>query len=124
MSAKILVVDDEKNILSMLKIIFETEDFDVLTSENGKEALEIVEKEGPELVLLDLMMPVMDGFEVLTEMKNNQLINKIPVIIFSALKQDDIVEKALEMGADDYVAKDSGPQVLIEKVKETLNKKE
>jgi DNA-binding response OmpR family regulator len=117
---KILVVDDDLDILRMYsqKLLFEG--YDVLTAENGKQALSVIKESRPGLVLLDIMLPQgMNGFDVLEEMKKDKLMQKIPVIMLTNL--DSEKKSAFEVGADDYLVKaNTDLNLLMEKVRKLL----
>ncbi|MBT3412714.1 MAG: response regulator [Candidatus Jacksonbacteria bacterium] len=116
---RILIVEDEKPMGHALELKLESEGFEVSTASNGVEALEVLEKETFNLVLLDLVMPKKDGFEVLTELKEKK--NTTPVIVSSNLGQEEDFKKAEELGAVDYLIKsDSTLSQIIEKVKATI----
>ncbi len=119
---KILVVDDEKDIVDILKYNLEKEhEFEVLTAYNGKEALELVENH-PDLILLDIMMPELNGFEVCKQLKQNPATAKIPVIFLTA-KENEIDEiLGLELGADDYIHKPLSPRKVIARVKSVIRR--
>jgi two-component system alkaline phosphatase synthesis response regulator PhoP len=119
---KILVVDDEKDIVDILKYNLEKEhEFEVLTAYNGKEALELVENH-PDLILLDIMMPELNGFEVCKQLKQNPANAKIPVIFLTA-KENEIDEiLGLELGADDYIHKPLSPRKVIARVKSVIRR--
>ena len=117
----ILVVDDERNIVQLAKIYLRNEGYTVETAANGREALEKVRQVGPSLVLLDLMMPELDGWEVTKQLRKS---GDIPIIILTA--RDDDVDKVvgLELGADDYVTKPFNPRELVARVKAVLRRTE
>lgn len=119
---KILVVDDEKDIVDILKYNLEKEhEFDVLTAYNGKEALSLVEN-NPDLILLDIMMPELNGFDVCKQLKQNPASSKIPVIFLTA-KENEIDEiLGLELGADDYIHKPLSPRKVIARVKSVIRR--
>ena len=102
---KILIVDDEPNIVMSLEYAFKKKDFEVFIARDGTEALEIAIKEEPDLILLDIMMPEMDGFETLKRVKNNQDLNHTKVVFLSAKSKEKDIEKGLKMGADGYMTK-------------------
>ena len=102
---KILIVDDEAMNRDLLKVFLGTLGFETVDAENGKTALEILEKEKPDLIILDLNMPVMDGFQVLKKVKYNIETKMIPVIVVTALGDEENHLKALELGADDFLTK-------------------
>ena len=117
--AKILVVDDEASIVTMLAYNFKKEGYDVVTAEDGEVALEKFESEKPDLLLLDIMMPKMDGYEVCRKIREK---SNVPIIMLTA--RADEVDKVvgLEMGADDYVTKPFGNRELIARVKANLRR--
>ena len=117
--AKILVVDDEASIVTMLAYNLKKEGYDVVTAEDGEVALEKFESEKPDLLLLDIMMPKMDGYEVCRKIREK---SNVPIIMLTA--RADEVDKVvgLEMGADDYVTKPFGNRELIARVKANLRR--
>ena len=117
--AKILVVDDEASIVTMLAYNLKKEGYDVVTAEDGEVALEKIESENPDLLLLDIMMPKMDGYEVCRKIREK---SNVPIIMLTA--RADEVDKVvgLEMGADDYVTKPFGNRELIARVKANLRR--
>ena len=117
--AKILVVDDEASIVTMLAYNLKKEGYDVVTAEDGEVALEKFESEKPDLLLLDIMMPKMDGYEVCRKISEK---SNVPIIMLTA--RADEVDKVvgLEMGADDYVTKPFGNRELIARVKANLRR--
>jgi DNA-binding response OmpR family regulator len=102
---KILIVDDEPNIVMSLEYAFKKKDFEVFIARDGTEALEIAINERPDLILLDIMMPEMDGFETLKRVRNNQDLNHTKVVFLSAKSKEKDIEKGLKMGADGYMTK-------------------
>jgi two-component system alkaline phosphatase synthesis response regulator PhoP len=122
MKKKILVVDDEKDIVDIIKYNLEKEgEFEVITASNGKQALELAETV-PDLILLDIMMPELNGFEVCKKLKNNPLTSYIPVIFLTA-KENEIDEiLGLEIGADDYILKPISPRKVIARVKSVIRR--
>ena len=117
--AKILFVDDEASIVTMLAYNLKKEGYDVVTAEDGEVALEKFESEKPDLLLLDIMMPKMDGYEVCRKIREK---SNVPIIMLTA--RADEVDKVvgLEMGADDYVTKPFGNRELIARVKANLRR--
>lgn len=120
---KILVVDDSTTNVLLLQSIMEEQNFEVLTSFSGAEAIKILEKETPELILLDIMMPGMNGFEVLDILAKNHIWSKIPVIMITAKTENENVQKALDMGAVDFIKKPIDMIDLISRVKAVLRLK-
>ena len=102
---KIIVVDDELDILDFVQISLEADGFEVITASSGKEALAKIKQELPDLILLDIMMPQMDGYEVIKILKADKQTRNIPVIMLTALAQVDDKIKGLNTGADDYITK-------------------
>ncbi|MDP3296308.1 MAG: response regulator [Thermodesulfovibrionia bacterium] len=120
---KILFVDDTKMFQSIYKSKLMSEGYEVKTADNGLEAIKSLSEEKPDLILLDLNMPVMDGFKVLQAVKANPIFSSIPVIIFSSRGQAEEIEKAVNLGADGYLVKTTTtPNEVVKKVKEVLNK--
>lgn len=118
--ATVLIVDDEPFNIEVLEQAMEENDYRVLTASNGKEAWEKIQSEEPDLVLLDLMMPVMDGFEVLAKVKDDPMLRNIPIIIVSAEQDSKNVVKGIKQGAEDYLTKPVDPAQFLKKVKEFL----
>lgn len=117
MSKKILAVDDEKHIVRLVQINLEKEGYQVVTANNGRQALEVVAAEKPDLIVMDVMMPEMDGFETLQKLKENVATAKIPVVMLTAKAQDADVFRGWQSGADLYLTKPFNPQELITFVK-------
>ncbi len=123
MKYKILVVDDEKDIVDILKYnLVKENEFDVLTASNGKDAIEIVESEKPDLILLDIMMPEINGFDVCKRLKTSHSTMNIPIIFLTA-KDNEIDEIiGLELGADDYIVKPISPRKVLARVKSVIRR--
>src|SRR4028119_1616098 len=117
MAKKILAVDDERHIVRLVQINLLKEGYDVVTASNGREALEQVAKEHPDLVIMDVMMPEMGGFEALKSLKGEATTATIPVIMLTAKAQDADVFQGWKSGADLYLTKPFNPQELITFVK-------
>ena len=116
---RILVIEDEMDVLKMTVFRLKKAGYDVLTADDGKKGLETVEQERPDFIFLDLNLPVMDGYEVCRELKKDEELKKIPVVILSA-SSDGIKEKSIEIGADDYIIKPYEPQELLNKIEKFL----
>jgi len=114
---KILAVDDEKHIVRLVQVNLERAGYQVVTANDGKEALEQVAAENPDLVVLDVMMPYMDGFEVLQNLRRNPATRDIPVIMLTAKAQDADVFKGWQSGVDCYLTKPFNPMELLSFVK-------
>jgi len=110
---RILLVDDEERILNFLRTKLKASGFEVLTARNGEEALEQAQAQEPDLIVLDLLMPKMDGFEVLRELRS---FSTVPVIILSAREADADKIKGLRLGADDYLPKPFNPDELVARI--------
>lgn len=119
--AKILIVEDDDTLLEMYNIKFKESELTVIAAQDGLTALELAKKELPAVILLDVMMPKMDGFAVLTELKNDPQTKNTPVLMLSNLGQRDDVNKGKKLGASDYIVKASmTPTQVVEKVKSYL----
>jgi DNA-binding response OmpR family regulator len=116
---KILIVDDEPNILLSLEYLFKKEGFKVFIARDGEEALGIISEDEPELVLLDIMMPKVDGYEVCKYIKDQH--KNIKVVFLTAKSKQQDVEKGLNLGADLYLTKPFGNKDLVIRVKNLLN---
>jgi CheY-like chemotaxis protein len=112
----ILVVDDDPVIQKLLSVNFEMEGYEVVTAGDGVAGLEAVGTHRPDLVLLDVMMPRMDGVEVARRLKGDEATRSIPIILLSAKAQSADIESGLAAGADDYVTKPFDPLELLDKV--------
>lgn len=121
--AKILVVEDEPGIAQMLKLQFELEGFTAKIASGGLEALKMVESEKPDLIVLDIMMPRVDGWEVLFKLKSQPSTREIPVIILSAKSEDISKITAFRMGADDYLVKPFSLDELVVRTKKALERR-
>lgn len=124
MASKIMVVDDEPDVVDLVKLVLESDGFDVVTAYSGKECLEKIEKEMPDLVLLDIMMPQMDGWEVFRRIKANEKTRDIPVAMLTAKTQS--IDKMIGLHVvkvDDYITKPFGRSELLERVKKILKEK-
>jgi len=120
---KILIVDDEPFNVDYLEQELEDLGYDSISASNGQEALDLISTESPDMVLLDIMMPVMDGFEVLAKLKADENWRHIPVVVISAMSDMDSITKGIEMGADDYLPKPFDPVLLLARLKACLEKK-
>ncbi|MCK4532819.1 response regulator [bacterium] len=123
MAKRILVIEDEPDVLKMTVFRLKKTGHEILVAVDGAEGLEMAEKEKPDLIFLDLNLPVLDGGEVCRRIKANESLKKIHVIILSA-SSDGMKQKAKEIGADDYIIKPYEVSDLIEKVEKNLGKAE
>ncbi len=119
---KILVVDDSTTNVVLLEAILDEKGYKIETALNAKEAYSIIERNTPDLILLDLLMPKISGFEFLEEIRKNQNTKNTPVIVVSALTDEDNIDKILKMGAIDFVKKPIDLQYLVERVESVLQK--
>lgn len=120
-SKKILIIEDDKFLRELIARKLTDEGFDILEAVEGEEGIKKIREEKPDLVLLDLILPGIDGFEVLSRMKVEPNLASIPVIILSNLGQREEVERGLKLGASDYLIKAHfTPGEIIEKIKNTL----
>jgi two-component system alkaline phosphatase synthesis response regulator PhoP len=121
--ARVLVVDDEADIVSTIQYRLEFCEFEVITATNGKEGLEKAANEKPDLILLDISMPVMNGHEMLERLKNRPDLKDIPVIVLSAYSDARDIAKAADLGIVDYVTKPFDFTELMEKISNALGNK-
>jgi CheY-like chemotaxis protein len=121
--AKILVVDDEEHIVMILKDSLEFSGFQVFTAYNGEEALVSVEKEHPDLIVLDIGMPKIDGWEVCRRLKSNEATRSIPIIILTAYAQMSDQKKGAALGAERFVTKPCDLTYLVEEINSLLAQK-
>ena len=117
MPLKILVCDDERHIVRLIQVNLERQGWNVVTAYDGKEGLEKVHAEKPDLLVLDVMMPYMDGFEVLKSIRKDPATEKLPVIMLTAKAQDKDVFEGYHYGADMYLTKPFNPMELVTFVK-------
>ncbi|MGN1211485.1 MAG: PleD family two-component system response regulator [Candidatus Cryptobacteroides sp.] len=101
----ILVVDDIATNIALVKAVLRSRNYEVLSAASGAQALEIAEERIPDVVILDIMMPVMDGYEVLARLRSNEKTKGIKIVMLSAIAKPDDIRKAMELGADDYITK-------------------
>jgi DNA-binding response OmpR family regulator len=120
MSKKVLIVDDEPGIIVALQFLMEQNGYATMVAFSGEEAMEAVAKHHPDLILLDIMLPVVDGFEVCQRIRENPGWNDIRIVLVTALGSDANVTKGLDLGADAYVTKPFSNTDLVAKVKELL----
>lgn len=117
MALKILVCDDERHIVRLIQVNLERQGYNVVTAYDGKEGLEKIKAERPNLVVLDVMMPYMDGFEVLKTLRKDPEFENLPVIMLTAKAQDKDVFEGYHYGADMYLTKPFNPMELVSFVK-------
>jgi DNA-binding response OmpR family regulator len=117
---KILIVDDEPGILMSLEFLMKKEGYEIFIARDGREAIEIVKNESPAALILDIMMPEVDGFEVCEFVKGNEKTAHIKVIFLTAKSKDSDIQKGLAAGADLYLTKPFSTKELVKKVNEIL----
>jgi len=118
----ILVVDDEEHIVELIKFNLEKNGYKVITATNGIEALKLVREEAPQLLLLDLMLPGMDGYDVCKEIRKDNSISSTPIVMLSAKGEELDKILGLELGADDYITKPFSVRELLARVKAVLRR--
>jgi len=117
---KILIVEDEENLVKLVTVRLQANDYDVVSAGDGYAAIDKVRLEKPDLIILDLMLPKMDGYKVCRMLKFDARYKHIPIIIFSARAQDSDKKMAQEVGADDYIVKPFEAEVFLSKIKNLL----
>ena len=120
MSRLILVVEDQKDNRQIIRDLLSTQDYEVAEAENGVEALAAVAKRRPDLILMDIQMPIMDGYETTRRIKADPATNGIPIIAVTSYALTGDEQKARDAGCDDYVAKPYSPRQLLAKVRQYL----
>lgn len=119
----VLIIEDDSYISDMYKIKLESENFEVIIANNGLEGIKTLEKRRPNIVLLDVVMPQMDGFSVLKTIKKNPKLKEIPIVLLTNLSQKENVEKGFELGAAGYIIKAHfTPSEVVAKIKDILKK--
>lgn len=119
---RILLVDDESDLVEMVKMRLEANGYEVLTAYNGQEALEKARKEKPNLIILDIMLPKIDGYKVCRILKFDDNYRKIPIVMFSARAQESDKETGERVGADAYITKPFEPEILLKTIEGLLAK--
>ena len=118
---KILVIDDETDIAETVKFLLELRNYEVITAEDGYKGINKAQETSPDLVLLDIIMPNLDGYDTCKRLKSNEKTNNIPIIMFTAKGESDSVEKAINAGATGYIVKPFNPTVLLDKIKQVAS---
>jgi len=119
-TSRILLVDDEKDILDLLEYNLTRAGFQVFTAQNGLQGYELAQKLRPHLIILDYMMPELDGIQTCQLLKEHPLLRKTTVAMLSARSDSEVVRSAFKVGADDYIAKPISPKLFVDKVKHLL----
>lgn len=122
-NAKILIVDDEPDILEFLEYNLKREGFITITASNGEQAVELAQREEPDLIILDIMMPVMDGVEVCRQLRAKPAFQNTVIAFLTAREEDYSQIAALDVGGDDYITKPIRPRVFVSRVKALLRRK-
>ena len=122
MSPLVLVADDDPDILALVRFRLERDGYEVLSAPDGETALDLALARTPDLALLDVMMPRLDGYEVTRRLREHGPTTTIPIILLTARVQEPDVERGFEAGADDYVTKPLSPQALGERVQAALGR--
>ena len=118
---KVLIVDDSVTILEIVKKFIGNKTYEVITANNGVSGLKMAELEKPDVVLLDIMLPKMDGYEVCRRIRNNADLAKTKILIFSVKSDKASMDTAYKAGADDYLTKESGLEIIADRVDRLLN---
>ena len=121
MRRKILIVDDEPNIVMSLEYTFKKQDFEVYIARDGSEALEILKHHIPNVVLLDIMMPNVDGYQTLTHIKSTESLKDTKVVFLTAKNKASDIEKGLKLGADKYLTKPFSVKKIVSEILELLD---
>jgi len=120
MSKKVLIVDDEQDMVFGLLMMFESNNFEVMVAFDGQEALNIARQSKPDIMILDLMLPKVDGYRVCRMLKFDEKYRKIPIVILTARTSAEEMKIGMDVGADAYIVKPFDQQVLMDKVKALL----
>jgi len=131
MAEKILIVDDDSDVLDALTMVLESRGYQVITAQDGIEGLACLKVEKPDLMILDLLMPKMDGFGVMKELRDPRWaeFSEMPILIQTAVREEASrrrykLETGVELGADDYVEKPTSPDILLARVKKLVKRKQ
>ncbi len=120
MAKRILIVDDEPNIVLSLEFLMKKAGYEVDTAEDGEQALDAIREQAPDLVLLDVMMPRKDGFQVCQSIREQEAYKDLRIVMLTAKGRDLEQEKGLSLGADDYITKPFSTQDVVNKVRQLL----
>ncbi len=120
MAKKVLLVEDEKNVILGVRTCLDAVGYDIEIVEDGQEALDAVKREHPDLILLDLLLPKVDGFEVLKTLKENEDTASIPVIVLTAKAEEEDRQRVMDLGAENYMTKPFKPQELWDVLRQYL----
>ncbi|MEH0019827.1 MAG: response regulator [Desulfobacter sp.] len=120
----ILIVDDEEDILELIKFNLKSEGYNILQAMTGEEAIKIAKQSGPDLMVLDLMLPGIDGLEVTKYLKNNDATMDIPIVMLTAKGEESDIVTGLELGANDYMSKPFSPRELTARIRAILRRRQ
>ena len=123
MKSRILAVDDEEDIVELVRYNLEREGYETIAAFSGRDALDLISKKKPDLIVLDLMLPDVDGLEITRRLKNDAELKDIPIIMLTAKGEEADVVVGLELGADDYIVKPFSPRILSARVKSVLRRR-
>ncbi|MDP1852587.1 MAG: response regulator [Candidatus Omnitrophota bacterium] len=118
---RVLIVEDEKDMVSVLKIRLTSIGYDIFSAYDGQEGLSLAQKHNPDLIILDLMLPKLDGYKVCRMLKFDDKYKNIPIIIYTARSQESDRRLADECGADAFIPKTLGQEVLVDKIKKLIS---
>lgn len=118
---KILIVDDEPNIIMSLEYTFKKSNFEVFIARDGQEALDILQNETPDAIILDVMMPNVDGYATITEIKKDEKLQHCKIVFLSAKNKESDIEKGLGLGANAYMTKPFSIKKLVDKINELID---
>jgi DNA-binding response OmpR family regulator len=113
---RVLVTDDEPITRMLVKLLLEREHFEVLEATNGRDAVELATRERPDLLMIDLNMPQMDGYEAITQLRKDLALATLPIIVLTAEDGPGVEKRVLQLGADDYIVKPFDPDILLSRV--------
>ena len=119
----ILIVDDEQDIIELIKYNLKNEGYAILTAQTGEQAVKIAEQSQPDLMVLDLMLPGIDGLEVTKYLKNNEQTRDMPIVMLTAKGEESDIVTGLELGASDYISKPFSPKVLVARIRAILRRR-
>ena len=118
---KVLLIEDEKEVAELYRLKLSLDGYEVITAENGEEGLEKAFSENPELIFLDIKMPKMDGFEALKKLRSSEKTKNVPILILSNFDEQDLIEKGMTLGANEYLIKSQfTPEGISKKIKDWL----
>ncbi|MCK5165157.1 MAG: response regulator [Desulfobacula sp.] len=124
MKKKILIVDDEPNIIVPLEFLMKQNNYDVRTAQTGEKAMDLISSWKPDLILLDIMLPGMDGYEVCQKIRQEKKFNQTRIVFLSAMARSIDIAKGMGLAADDYITKPFATDYVVSKIKELLAENE